>query len=381
MAVAVHLTAARGATFKLLHSFSGGADGSSPAGGMVLDRAGNLYGTTSQGGSSGCGSVFEVPRGGTLTPIYSFTCGANGAMPGTLTIDQDGNLYGGTVGGGSIGCGVIFEVRSDGRERTVHTFAGPPSDGCTPYGAMIEIARDTFYGTALGGRYSYGTIFKLARDGSVKLLRSFKRGRQGCGPGGIVMDANGNIYGAGGGGDDGYGCVFEFTPPRTYHVLYSFKGAPNDGSEPLGVIMDASGDLFGTTFVGGKPGCNGNLGCGVAFEVAPDGSETVLHFFSQKHADGFNPFAGLIEDGADNLYGTTLNGGGHCAYDEAYGCGTVFELTPDGTETILYSFSKNDAANGALPQAGLVGDDNAHYYGTASEGGKYGYGTVFEITP
>ncbi|MGH6889304.1 MAG: choice-of-anchor tandem repeat GloVer-containing protein [Rhizomicrobium sp.] len=302
-------------------------------------------------------------------------------MPGTLTIDQNGNLFGATVGGGSIGCGIIFEVKADGRERMVHDFAGPPKDGCTAYGPMIEVANDTFYGTAGGGKDSDGTIFELARDGTVTLLRSFKRGREGYGPGDIVMDPSGNLYGTTGGGDDGYGGVFEFTPQRIYHVLYSFKGAPNDGSGPIGVIRNASGDLFGTTFVGGKPGCNGNLGCGVAFEVAPDGSETVLHFFSEKHADGFNPPAGVIEDGAGNLFGTTLNGGGYCPYDPAYGCGTVFELAPDGTETILYSFSKNDAKNGALPQAGLVGDGTGHYYGTASEGGAYGYGTVFEITP
>ena len=117
------------------------------------------------------------------------------------------------------------------------------------------------------------------------------------------------------------------------------------------------------------------------FKLAPDGTETILHFFTGKHGDGGNPIAGLVADSAGNLYGTTYYGGGSCALEQAYGCGTVFKLAPDGTETILYSFSRKNGANGAFPAASLIFDGAGNLYGTASGGGQYGYGTVFEVTP
>ncbi len=126
-----HFNAAQAASFKVLHSFSGGSDGCGPVGGVILDGAGNLYGTTGGGICDTCGTVFKLAPNGTETPLHDFTCGDNGEGPGaTLVMDKKGNLYGTTVNGGSIGCGVIFRVTPTGREKTVHDFAGPPSDGC-----------------------------------------------------------------------------------------------------------------------------------------------------------------------------------------------------------------------------------------------------------
>ena len=164
-------------------------------------------------------------------------------------------------------------------------------------------------------------------------------------------------------------------------MLYAFKGSPNDASEPSGTLISgASGNLYGTLLTSGRAGCGGGDGCGAVFELTPSGTETVLHFFTGKRGDGGNPVGGVIADGTGNMYGTTLYGGGHCQVD-VYGCGTVFGIAPDGTETILYSFSAKNGANGALPSAGLAMDRSGNLYGTAIQGGAYGYGTAFEITP
>ena len=145
--------------------------------------------------------------------------------------------------------------------------------------------------------------------------------------------------------------------------------------------MDQLGNFYGTLTDGGRAGCSGNEGCGAVYKLAPDGTETILHFFTGKHGDGENPDAGVIADSVGNLYGTTYYGGGKCTLEPAYGCGTVFKLAPNGTETILYSFDQKNGANGAFPISGLIADRSGNLYGTASMGGAYGYGTVFEITP
>ncbi|MGH6888988.1 MAG: choice-of-anchor tandem repeat GloVer-containing protein [Rhizomicrobium sp.] len=387
----VHPDAAHAANFKLLHSFAGNTDGCDPVGGVIVDTEGNLYGVTSGGGAGQCGgggskgTVFTIPAGGSETPLYDFTGGGSGEGPvAPLLRDRHRRLYGSTAEGGT-DCGLIFEIEPNSRERVAHTFAGSPDDGCTPLGALIEGANDKFYSTTLGGgKYRAGNVFELSRAGSVKQLHSFKPGGEaGDAPGaGVIMDSNGNLFGVNFSGGDGFGDVFELTPERVYRVLYKFKGSPDDGAgPPASLIMNASGDLFGVAEYGGKAGCGGNLGCGIVFEILPGGTETVLHFFSGRHGDGANPEGWLIADGAGNLYGTTEYGGGTCAYDQAYGCGTVFKLAPNGTEAILYSFSKNDAVNGALPAAGLVADAAGNLYGTTQFGGAYDCGTVFEITP
>ncbi|HEY2446941.1 MAG TPA: choice-of-anchor tandem repeat GloVer-containing protein [Rhizomicrobium sp.] len=306
-------------------------------------------------------------------------------------MDKKGNLWGTATDGGQNGGGLIFKISSRGRESTIHTFLGQPSDGFAPYGAMVADSSGILYGTTFGGgSHGFGAVFKLAPDGTESLVYSFRGGRDGLDPfAGLIIDPQNNLYGTTDYGGKvsvcpedfgGCGTVFRLSPSGTKTLLYKFKGPPNDGETVMSnVITDASGDFYGTTNGGGRAGCFSDKGCGVVFKLAPDGTETVLYYFAGEKSDGSNPAAGLVEDGAGNLYGTTEFGGGVAPCNGADGCGTVFKIAPDGTETILHFFGTG--GHGATPLAGLVADGAGNFYGTAARGGAFGYGTVFEITP
>jgi uncharacterized repeat protein (TIGR03803 family) len=276
----------------------------------------------------------EITQAQTLTTLYAFTGGPDGGNPyfGDLILDAADNLYGTTFGGGS-GQGVVFKVAPNGTETVLHTFAS--ADGC----------------------YLYA---------------------------GLIQDANGNLYGAAGGcGAYGYGTVFEVTASGSFNLLYSFTGGA-DGGQPFGgLLLDSAGNLYGTTNEGGSRAgiCGENDGCGVVFRVAPGGTETVLYTFAGP-PDGANPVAGLVWGGGaqQNLYGATGQGGAFCP---ASGCGTVFELTPSGTETSLFSFNYTDGSGpgpNRLAQ-NLVNTVNASiFYGATSAGGTSGAGTIYRVT-
>jgi uncharacterized repeat protein (TIGR03803 family) len=253
---------------------------------------------------------------------------------------------------------------------------------------VLDIATRIILGTmftvALVGHFS------AAEAASFKVLHSFSGGSDGCYPvGGLIRDGAGNLYGTtagtvNGGGrlgcGDQCGTVFQLAPDGTEAVLHKFRGPPNDGSGPDGdPFIDQSGTFYGTLFTGGRAGCFEDTGCGAAFKLVSDGTYSVLHFFTGKTGDGANPVAGLIADSAGNLYGTTEYGGGGACTISPYGCGTIIELAPDGTETVLHSFGKG--SNGANPIAGLVADGKGNFYGAASGGGANGFGTVFKFTP
>jgi uncharacterized repeat protein (TIGR03803 family) len=187
---------------------------------------------------------------------------------------------------------------------------------------------------------------------------------------GLITDKKGNFYGTTYyGGSYNYGAIFKLAPKGTETALYSFEDG-SDGYFPVaGLIMDSAGNLYGTTEDGGT-GCVTTNGCGTVFKLAPNGTETVLYAFTNG-SDGGYPEAGLIMDKEGNLYGTTDDGGAN-----AYG--TVFKVAPDGTETVLHSFTGSDGAN---PVAGLIMDKKGNFYGTTAVGGTYGYGTVFKLAP
>ncbi len=386
------VAAAHASSFKVLYAFNGETDGCYPPAGVVLDGAGNIYGTTGIGGchANFYGSVFKLAPDGTETVLYGFPSGAPGEEPDGLVMDQKGDLWG-TTGGGGIGGGVIFEINSRDKEKLIHTFEGSPNDGCVAEGAMVADQNGNFFGTTFScGKHDFGTVFKLAPDDSESLLYSFKGGRDGIYPyAGLTIDSQGNLYGVtdyGGkisactNGFGGCGTIFKLAPNGTKTPLYKFKGPPNDGYIASGnVIVDASGNLYGTTQGGGRAGCEADYGCGVVFKLAPDGSETVLHFFKGGIGDGANPLGGLIADCAGDLFGTTQFGGSDNNCNGVPGCGTIFEIAPDGTEIILHKFK--ESTDGANPRGGLVADTAGNLYGTAAGGGQYGYGTVFEITP
>jgi uncharacterized repeat protein (TIGR03803 family) len=374
-----------------LYTFHGGSSGSGPNGALIGDTAKNLYGTTASGGIScqdgqGCGTVFRLAQDGKETVLYAFRGGNDGAHPqAALISDSAGNFYGTTLEGGGCSfngdCGTVFELSADGTESVLHAFQG--SDGLNPRGNLIADASGNLYGTTIeGGNLAAcggagcGTVFELQPNGMETTLYAFQGGSDGASPqAGLIEDSTGNFYGTtvGGGiftcvnGSIGCGVVFKLAPDGTETVLHAFQGG-SDGDLPRsGLIADKIGNLYGTTTAGGPNGY------GTVFELTPDGTETVLYSFKAGN-DGNFPIGGVNMDKTGNLYGTTTYGGGpHC---KGEGCGTVFKLAPDGTETVLFAFF---GKHGVQPDASLLMGKDGLLYGTASAGGKYNDGVVFSV--
>ena len=394
--------------FKVLHTFHGAPnDGTFPHGVVIRDSAGNFYGTTGAGGSgrcsnAGCGTAFKLDKNGKRVWLHSFN-GMNGWQPlAGLLRDKEGNLYGTTTFGGNAtncpdGCGVVFKLDKTGNETVLHRFNGI-NDGDTPEALLVMDGVGNLYGTTYEGPGGdLGTLFKVSKTGKETILHRFNGPIGGGGDGafpysGAIRDVSGNIYGVtAGGGAVGGGAVYEFDATSNESLLYSFGGG-EDGDEPFSVLVaDAEGNLYGTTKEGGGSGCGG-FGCGVVFELSPRSggtwTESVLYrFCSQPNCtDGAEPLDGpLVRDAAGNIYGTTYVGG---AYNSCNGdaCGVVFKLDKTGKETVLHSFTAG--ADGALPWAGLTMDAAGNLYGTTVLGGDLkceptygGCGTLFKITP
>jgi uncharacterized repeat protein (TIGR03803 family) len=280
---------------KVLHSFTGPpADGAFPYSGLTQDAAGNLYGTTSAGGASNSGTVFKIGPTGNATILYSFTGGADGGFPyGGLVRNSAGNLYGTTSAGGvttgncfPYGCGVIFMVTPAGHQTVLYRFTGNP-DGAYPYAALIPDTAGNLYGTTYSGgtgacTNGCGTVFELNKAGAETVLYSFKGSpTDGAFPyAGVIRDSAGNLYGTtsyGGPFDSGIvpenGVVFELEAAGTEKVLYSFTGAMDGGVPRAGLVLDSSGNLYGTAYSGGFSGvaCGGSQTdtCGVVFKIKP----------------------------------------------------------------------------------------------------------------
>ncbi len=358
------LDSAHAARFKTLYSFAGGNDGSGPSAGLVLDSAGNLYGTTEFGGGYGAygdGTVFRIAPDGSETVLHAFT-GSDGVKPyAGLYRDRKGNLYGTALGGGSFGTGTVFKLATNGKVTVLHAFSGDALDGTSPYGTLITDGAGNFYGTTYGGGAdSGGTIFKLAPDGTETILHSFAAKTDGGLPyAGVIRDGAGNLYGTTPQyGPNSAGTVYRLAPDGSFTVLYSFPEA--DNLAPYGGLkLDKAGNLYGTTF----------LVAGSVFKLAPDGTETTLYTFDGAGDGGF-PQAGVIGSRTGALlYGT--NSGG------SYDSGTVFRLK-NGVETVLHGFT--GGSDGGAPLDPLVQDSQGNLYGTTSEGGAYGDGTVFEFS-
>jgi uncharacterized repeat protein (TIGR03803 family) len=358
-------------TESVLYTFTGTTTGFHPAAGLVRDPEGNLFGTTYQGGNTGCGglgcgTVFEVTRSGVETVLHTFTGAPDGATPAAdLILDTAGNLYGTTQYGGASCCGTVFQLTPTGEETILHSFTGE-ADGGVPSAGLLRDGEGNLYGTTQYGGASYGTVFELTPGGILKVLYTFTGGADGGAPLGGLVPWNGNFYGTtADGGAFRLGTVFEVTRKGEEIVLHSFSGG-SDGVSPFaGLIPDKEGNLYGTTLGGGGSGCSGG-GCGTVFEVTQSGAETVLYSFS-----GGGPVAGLVRDSQGNFYGTTETGGS--AFE-----GTVFKLSPSGVETVLHTFT--GGSDGQYPESGLVRVGNA-YYGTTFFGGSTDGGTVFKVIP
>jgi uncharacterized repeat protein (TIGR03803 family) len=383
-------------TSTVLHSFTNSPDGAFPFAGLVMDTAGNLYSTTFNGGASGYGTVFKLDTSGSETVLYSFKGGSDGAFPSaSLVMDSAGNFYGTTGHGGSggaciFGCGTVFRFDTSGNGTVLYSFKGG-SDGDVPVARLIMDAAGNLYGTTQNGglgngcSFGCGTVFKLDPSGNKTVLHAFtgSPGDGGRPVAGLIMDTAGNLYGTtaeGGSGTctsingipvSGCGTVFKLDPAGNEIVLHSFTGG-SDGIQALAtLIMDQAGNLYGTTELGGS------FSFGIVFKLDPSGNETVLHTFTGGN-DGAAPFfAGLIMDQAGNLYGTTQNGGG--SSNCSVGCGTVFKLDSSGNETVLHSFT-GSPGDGARPAAALIIDKAGNLYSTTTGGGASGFGTVFKLT-
>ncbi|MGH8319123.1 MAG: choice-of-anchor tandem repeat GloVer-containing protein [Steroidobacteraceae bacterium] len=367
-------------TESVFYSFLGGTtDGLSPAAGLIMDSDGNLYGTTSAGGPSDVGTVFKISSTGMETVLYSFAGGTtDGLRPfAGLIMDSDGNLYGTTFGGGTNNGGTVFKISSTGTESVLYSFkfkAGT-TDGWGPFAGLIMDSAGNLYGTTFdGGTNNGGTVFKISATGTETVLYSFKGGTtDGDGPrAGLLMDSAGNLYGTTEfGGTNNGGTVFKISATGAESVLYSFRGGTTDGANPLYGALIM--DSAGNLYGTTSVGGPGNDG--TVFKISPTGAESVLYSFKGGAADGAIPDSGLVADGAGNLYGITSSGG-------ANNRGTVFKISGAGTESILYSFA-GGASDGSGP-VGLMMDSAGNLYGTTDFGGAYcvsqgGCGTVFKI--
>jgi uncharacterized repeat protein (TIGR03803 family) len=376
-----------------------------PTGGVVVANASHLYGTTQGGGANDDGTVFELTESGgawTENVIYSFSGGTgDGAFPTGGLLLHAGKLYG-TAGGGTYGDGTVFELAPKGgggwMETVLYNFGATASDGRYPTGGLaIDAAGDLYGATSGGGRQlkcggsaksGCGTVFELKEASGVwteTVLHNFGGAGDGQIPLSVIYRA-GHLYGTTeDGGASGEGTLFELAEVGgtwRYKLLYSFQGfATNDGAIPGGgVILDASGDLWGTTVQGGV-----GLNNGIVFELTQAAgvwTEQVILSFPGSlgvDPDGLIPSGLTYSRSTGNFYGTMLENGG----SSGLGFGTVFEVTPNGsggwTASPLWIFT--NTPDGAFPSSGVTLDSAGNLYGTTQQGGTFGEGAVYEVTP
>ena len=412
--------------FSVIHTFTDGTDGGIPIAGLTIDSAGNLYGTTLNGGMMepacggfgivGCGVVFKLSQHNgswVLSTLYQFRAGNDGAGPASRVIfGLDGRLYGTTEGGGNsgcsgnAGCGTVFNLRPSitfcrsvtcsWTETVLYRFTGA-SDGANPYSEVVFDGSGNLYGTTFGGGLvncyippqGCGVVYELSPsqgNWTQTVLYRFTGGADGGNPESeVVFDDQGNIYGTtlDYGNCEYCGTVFELRPNGsqwTENTIYSFTGG-FDGGEPLaGLTFDQSGNLYGAASSGGDD--NG----GTAFTLVRDGSgwdyRRLYGAFQNPHGYDLNgPFSTLVYDrSTGNLYGTTWG-------DGPFNSGSVFRLTPSGgtwTYTHLYYFT--GGSDGAHPEGRVVLDSHGNLYGTTEAGGggpcrgdEVGCGVVYKI--
>jgi uncharacterized repeat protein (TIGR03803 family) len=305
----------------VLHSFNqSDGDGYPPDSMSFRDAAGNLFGTTFQGGAYSYGTVFKLDTQGRETVVYNFCpqgpC-ADGTYPGGVIPGRNGTLYGITYAGGNFscnitGCGTVFKINRDGDLTLLHAFGG--ADGYYPNTGLVLDASGNVYGTTMwGGAFGRGVVFKVTAAGQESVEYSFTGGADGEYPnGGLVQDAAGNLYGtANQGGAYNYGTIFKITASGEFTVLYSFPGGESGANPYADLTLDQQGVIFGVTAAGGAHNF------GTIFKLDASGDEKVLHSFAEE-GNGVHP-SGLIIDASGNLYGTTYQSG-------KYNYGSVFEV-------------------------------------------------------
>jgi uncharacterized repeat protein (TIGR03803 family) len=343
--VAVSGAASAQTTEVVLHNFcslANCADGAQPLGGVIRDSEGNLYGTAGFGGAHNVGAVYKLTASGQETVLHSFcslaNCADGSAPAGGVIRDSEGNLYGTTAYGGASsngsgvtsGAGVVYKVDASGQETVLYNFCSLANcaDGSIPSGPLLMDSEGNLYGTTINGgpnggiSAGDGVVYQLAPSGQETVLCSFGSAScpDGTSPnGGVISDLEGDLYGTTGkGGAHSKGVVFELSASGEETVLYNFCSLTNcaDGEKPGGVVRDSEGNLYGSASNGPKT----NPGDGLVYELSASGIETVLCSFGSASCPGVDP-SGVILDSEGNLYGTTSDGGKN-------GDGNVFKLEP-----------------------------------------------------
>ncbi len=400
--VGIATQAAYAQTYSVIHNFSGVGDGATPMAGLTLDRAGNLYGTANFGGNSGgncgiggCGVVYRLTKHNSawaLTPLYSFLGGDDGMNPeaANVVIGPDGSIFsttyygGGSCNGSNQGCGTVFKLQPPANacqsaicpwtETVLHRFNG--ADGAGPVGALVFDQQGNPTGaTMTGSLRNGGTVYQLNSSGGwTETILFHPYGYPGSS---VTMDHAGNLYGSTFVGMQSPGTIYELMPSGSNWIgtaIYDFTGG-SDGAYPkAGVIFDQAGNLYGATTAGGS-GQGGTV-----FELTPSGGSWNFNLLYSFTSSGngrvvVGPIGNLVMDAAGNLYGTTFA-------DGANGYGGVFKVTHSGggwNYTSLHDFT--NGADGSFPYSNLVFDDQGNLYGTASGGGAFGAGVVFQISP
>jgi uncharacterized repeat protein (TIGR03803 family) len=363
--------AVQAAAYKSLYLFRGGSDGANPFSSLT-NVAGTLYGVTygNRVGACGYGTVFSVNPQGKEHALYCFKGAPDGAEPVGSLLAVGGSLYGTTFNGGTHGLGSVFKVDTSGKEHVIYSFAGG-KDGTNPGAGLVELG-GKLYGTTLdngGSEQGTGTVFEVSTGGVEHVLYTFKGfPEDGETPYASLVPLNGSLYGTTQGGGGGrFGTVFVVDTAGHERLLYSFKNA-GDGALPIGSLLAVHGVLYGTT----------SASPGTIFKITTSGTESTLYTFAGSPSDGSGPHSGLTEmDGV--LYGTTEFGG-------TGGLGTIFSTTAAGKEQILYSF-KGTPKDGANPFGNLTALDGVLYGTTVNGGVKVNglnhpdAGSVFKIAP
>jgi uncharacterized repeat protein (TIGR03803 family) len=369
----------KGKGLTVLYSFAGGSDAGYPWYGVTVDAAGNVFGTTPSGGASGDGAVYALRRasGGYAESVVHSFDGADGMKPYVTPFeDENGNVFASASAGGT-NYGTTLELTpSSSGYATKNVFPFDNSDGAYPNGSYAKLGKTLYAVAQSGGANRYGAIVAIADGGAtVTDVYDFKGGTSdGINPSAGLTARDGVLYGTTTeGGAYQYGTIFSFVPARrggSESVLYSFRGG-NDGAYPYGAVaIDAAGNLYATTNNGGGRSVNG----GTVVKLTPGSSgytETVLHTFTDS-PDGVFAFAGVALHGT-TLYGTTTNGG-------QYGFGTIYQIGTDGSNyAVDYDFGY-DSSNGTAPYGQLT-FRNGLLFGTTYKGGQHNAGTVFTYAP
>jgi len=389
-------------SYAVLHSFFGVSlpkDGIQPSSGLLQGSDGNLYGMTPFGGTganisgyaqTGSGTIFKISPEGIYSIVHNFCDGTvtnDGAMPcGALIQGTDGNFYGVTESGGLYGFGTVFKVTPQGVVTIMHSFyyGTAPHDGAGPAASLIQASDGNLYGTTMyGGSAANGTIFRMSLGGTYAILHNFNDGSvagDGKQPAAALIQASdGNLYGTtDSGGSAGFGTLYQLSLPGTYSLVRSFADGTYtaDPKYPSALVEGGDGNFYATAY--GSTTTSSEI----AFKMTLQGLPTILHVFgdgtlaNDGASSGALPTAGLIQGSNGNFYGTTVWGG----QPPMTGYGVAFQMTPTGTITILHVFADGTVfADGANPSAPLCQGIDGNLYGSTTNGGATGNGSLFQI--